>query len=407
MSIATPPIDWSGTISGETSARAPVRSHCEPAREETREHGEKSRLPCPPQAPPLQQADDTRRPGIRPLRAKPLLRRDANAGCRPETRFSRTRVRARPSPPSGGSPRPARRSGRPSRKTPPAAASGQRGAERVQLEVVARQPPRRQVALEHLAEADEEAGADRADDLALATPAPSRARRARARAATRGRSSSARYSTPRRLPLARRRVLGELRQVAGRRIVGGAELPQERPVDDEVGVAADRAREVAVRRAREARVAEVPRVVARLLQRPEDERRERLPPPPRLRRRTSLTRSARLGRDARRVGGREPLGRRRRRNVEVGELREQELDRLRVGPLVHAVERLAPAAGEQAGDRLVRDGSSAPRRARALRARPRARRARRRRRPSNSNSTSGLSTRSAPRANRRRRSSAE
>src|SRR5947209_6209075 len=39
--------------------------------------------------------------------------------------------------------------------------------ELVQLEVVALEPPRREVALEHVAEADEETGADRADDLAL------------------------------------------------------------------------------------------------------------------------------------------------------------------------------------------------------------------------------------------------
>ena len=46
----------------------------------------------------------------------------------------------------------------------------------------------RQVALEDVAEADEEAGADHADDLALERLAPSRARRARARGARRGRS---------------------------------------------------------------------------------------------------------------------------------------------------------------------------------------------------------------------------
>ena len=37
------------------------------------------------------------------------------------------------------------------------------------------------------------------------------------------------------------------------------------------------------------------------------------------------------------------------------ELREQQRDRLRLGPLVHAVERLAVAAGEERGDVLVRE----------------------------------------------------
>src|SRR5581483_1886662 len=45
---------------------------------------------------------------------------------------------------------------------------------------------------------------------------------------------------------------------------------------------------------------------------------------------------------------------RRRRHAEVGELREEELDRLRGGALVHAVERLAVAAGGERRDELVR-----------------------------------------------------
>src|SRR5207244_11454515 len=70
-----------------------------------------------------------------------------------------------------------------------------------------------------------------------------------------------------RLPLARGRVLCEGAEVLRRRVVGGAELAQERAVADEVRVAADRRGEVAVCGAREPRVAEVARVVARLLQR--------------------------------------------------------------------------------------------------------------------------------------------
>ena len=63
----------------------------------------------------------------------------------------------------------------------------------------------------------------------------------------------------------------------GSRLVRRAELVEERAVDDEVGVAADRAREVAVRGAGEAGVTEIARVVTRLLQAAEDERRKGLP----------------------------------------------------------------------------------------------------------------------------------
>src|SRR5439155_5634291 len=57
---------------------------------------------------------------------------------------------------------------------PAAAPADQRRSELVELEIVARQPARRQVALEDLAEADEEAGADCPDDLPLEgiLPAP-------------------------------------------------------------------------------------------------------------------------------------------------------------------------------------------------------------------------------------------
>src|SRR5205823_14605005 len=82
-----------------------------------------------------------------------------------------------------------------------------------------------------------------------------------------------------RLALAGGGVLGEVGEVLRRRLVGRAELVQERPVDDEVGVTADRAREGAVRRAREAHVAEVARVVTRLLEGAKNERREGLAAP--------------------------------------------------------------------------------------------------------------------------------
>ena len=155
------------------------------------------------------------------------------------------------------------------------------------------------------------------------------------------------------------------------RLVGCADLPQQRPVDDEVRIAADRAREVAVGRAGEARVPEVARVVAGLLQRAEDERRKRLAARGPIWR-DVLVHAARRSRPPRFAAspGAEPLRDRRGRHVELGELGDEQRDRLRVGPLVHAVERLAPPAGEQPRDRLVRERSSAPRPARAPRARP-------------------------------------
>src|ERR1051326_2226204 len=82
---------------------------------------------------------------------------------------------------------------------------------------------------------------------------------------------------PRRLSLARRGVLGERLEVVGDRLVREAQLAQDRTMDDEIGVAPDRRGEVAVRRAREAGVAQVLGAVARLLQRAEDECREGLP----------------------------------------------------------------------------------------------------------------------------------
>ena len=80
-------------------------------------------------------------------------------------------------------------------------------------------------------------------------------------------------------------------------------------MDDQVGIAADRRGEVAVGGAREARVAEVLRVVARLLERAQDERRERLTPAPRL---LGVLRDElrRLARECRGLLRRQPLGHR-------------------------------------------------------------------------------------------------
>src|SRR5438876_7387608 len=99
---------------------------------------------------------------------------------------------------------------------------------------------------------------------------------------------------------------------------GQVQLAQQRAMDDEVGVAADRRGEMAVGGARETGVAEVARVVAGLLQRPEYERREGLPPPPRLPGELGdeLTR---LRRKRRGVGRREVVRRGRRRHLQIGE----------------------------------------------------------------------------------------
>ncbi len=148
-------------------------------------------------------------------------------------------------------------------------------------------------------------------------------------------------------------MLGEAVEILGQRVVALAELAQQRAVHDEIGVAADRRGEVAVRRAGEAGVAQVLRVVARPLQGPQDERRKGEATAPRLR---DVLRDPFGDRAGERSGilGRELLRRRRRRHAEVGELRQQMLDCLRVRALVHAVERLATPRREQLTDDLVR-----------------------------------------------------
>ena len=142
----------------------------------------------------------------------------------------------------------------------------------------------------------------------------------------------------RRLALALRRVLAERREVVGHGVVGEAELAQQRAVDDQVGVAADRRGEVRVRRAREARVAEVARVVARLLERAQHERRERL-------------------------RARAPTARRTRRSATRS--------RRRASPPAAASSARAPAASARRGRRASRAGAR-PTAGRAARARGRA-----------------------------------
>ena len=99
---------------------------------------------------------------------------------------------------------------------------------------------------------------------------------------------------------------------------------------------------------------EVLRVVPRLLERAQDECRERLAPAARLPdvgRDLLGDRTGQVGRLLRRHA----LGHRRRRHPELDQLREQAFDRLRIRPLVHAVERLTAAPRQERADELVRE----------------------------------------------------
>ncbi len=214
---------------------------------------------------------------------RPLCRGDGVAVGRVPARASSTF----PSPRAIDSTRTAiaspRRKARPERRPRSAVAVA------FELEELPGQPPRRQKALEDLAEAHEEPRADQPGDLALPGLAPSRARAARLRAARRGRCRPrGTRARPPRARAAEAWTASSSRSSAWR-ITGEPELGKQRPVDDEVGVAADRRGEVAVGGARETGVAEVARVVARLLERAQDERRERLPPTPRRARRSRST----------------------------------------------------------------------------------------------------------------------
>ena len=131
------------------------------------------------------------------------------------------------------------------------------------------------------------------------------------------------------------------------------EAREQGPVRDQVGVAADRRREVAVRGAAEPGVAEVLRRSrgpvsargARVMYTPRGRGRDA--PPPRLTRRlaSATSSAATLGVIV--------SGDRRRRQVERRELLDQGDHARPVGPLVDAVERRRPAAFELLGDALV------------------------------------------------------
>ena len=179
--------------------------------------------------------------------------------------------------------------------------------------------PRRKQPLEDLAEADEEPRADHPDDLAFPRLLPAALEQRVLEQPGEADVVGEVLELPR-LALARRGLLGERRQVARHRLVPVAELAQERTVDDEVGVAPDRRGEMAVGGAREPRVAEVRRVVARLLERAQDQRRKRLPPTPRSARRTRVTRREIAPASSAASCGESCFGHGRRRHLEVGEL---------------------------------------------------------------------------------------
>src|SRR6266511_3960618 len=232
---------------------------------------------------------------------------------------------------------------------PPA---GHGRAELVQLEIVAGKPPCRQVALEDLPEADEQAGADQTDDLALVGLLPAALEELRVEEP--GEAELVRQVLDlRRLSLAAGRVLGQFVELHGRRLVGEAELAQQRSVDDQIRVAPDRRREMAIGAAGEPRVAEILGVVAGLLERAEHERGEGLAAPARA---ECVVHNALARLRGDRCGRRrsEEIGGRRRRDLEIRELLEQQLDRLRIRALVDAIQRLAAPRREQPGNGLVR-----------------------------------------------------
>ena len=101
---------------------------------------------------------------------------------------------------------------------PPGRAAGERRAERVDLEELAVQAPRGQEPLEDVAEADEEARADHADDLALPVLVPA-ALEERALEQPGEADVVGQVLDLRRLALALRGVLGEVVEVRGRGVV--------------------------------------------------------------------------------------------------------------------------------------------------------------------------------------------
>ncbi len=145
----------------------------------------------------------------------------------------------------------------------------------VQIEVVAAQSPHRQEALVDVrvlaGESHEGARADHARDLACKGALPAALEELALE--QKGRARAVRRALDRhRLALALGAVpAGFGHRAALGRALGGADRGEQGPVRNEVRVAANRRGEVAVSGAAEARVAQVPRRVVRLLERAQEE----------------------------------------------------------------------------------------------------------------------------------------
>src|SRR5918996_1207061 len=202
----------------------------------------------------------------------------------------------------------------------------ERGAEWIQLEVVAAELAGGQEALEETVEANEDAGPDRADDLPAEGRVPARLEQPALEQPGEAELVGAVLDLGR-FTLALGRPLRQLVEIIGGRLVGEPEQREQRAMADEVGVAADRRGEVAVGPTREPGVTEVARVVARLLERAEDERRKSIAAS--LRAHHVIRHAdADLRGETGGVRRREVVGGGRRRDPEVRELAQQQLDRL-------------------------------------------------------------------------------
>ena len=223
----------------------------------------------------------------------------------------------------------------------------------VELPPVAAQAPDRQQSLVAVAEADERARPDHAGDLAVvhALVAAALVELALEEEAP---GDGVRVALDlHRVALARARPLaGLVEGVRPRRGLPRADRAEQCAMGDDVRVAPDRRREVAIARRLQAGVTDVPRCVVRLLERAQDERGESA---------AAVARAAdvlvdedrALGDDVRCLRRRHHVGHRGSRDVERCELGDEALDGLGLRTLVDAVERRDLALLEQRRDALV------------------------------------------------------
>ena len=156
---------------------------------------------------------------------------------------------------------------------PARAAPDERHAVLVAVEALARiEAPGRQEALEDVAEAHEQPGADEARHDAVERLLPAVAAQPVAQQEGQADRLGAALGVGR-LALALRAAQGDLRQIARlRRVLAEARERAGRAVHDDVGIAPDRRREMHVRRRGQRGVAAVDRVVARELERAQEQR---------------------------------------------------------------------------------------------------------------------------------------